>query len=198
MAAKDANTGTTPALEGSAVDEDRFQYTEQDPPLTGKERQKDINRQRALWRYYADPVYRAATELRSKLQTAERVASGEAAEYQRNRRARKRARMLAVAREYGATLAVALTLVTAAPAVAQEQAAPKCPSLRDVSTVLREQFKEAPIATWLDKPTGDVVTLFAGASGESTTLVISRGECAAVIAEGAMLRTWAIVGGEEA
>lgn len=94
---------------------------------------------------------------------------------------------------------VALTLVSAAvPAVAQEPNIPKCPSLRDVSTVLREQFKEAPIATWLDKPTGDVVTLFAGQSGESTTLVISRGECAAVIAEGAMLRTWAIVGGEEA
>jgi hypothetical protein len=94
-----------------------------------------------------------------------------------------------------ATLAVAVGLML--PGVASAQEPPKCPSLRDVSTVLRERFHEAPIATWLDQ-TGDTVTLFAGEAGRTTTLVISRGECAAVIAEGAMLRTWAIVGGEEA
>ncbi len=170
------------------MDEDRFVYIEQDPPLTGKERRADYCRQYMRWRYATDADFRAGQKLTAKTQRD--------AGYFRDYAARKRARMLAGAREYGATLAVAVGLML--PGVASAQEPPKCPSLRDVSTVLREQFKEAPIATWLDKPTGDVVTLFAGESGESTTLVISRGECAAVIAEGAMLRTWAIVGGEEA
>lgn len=161
------------------MNEDRFVYVEQDPPVWGEERKRDYKRQYQAWHYKNDPHFREDA-------IAAVIASV----------ARKRQRILAVARQYGATLAVAVGLML--PGVASAQEPPKCPSLRDVSTVLREQFKEAPIATWLDKPTGDVVTLFAGESGESTTLVISRGECAAVIAEGAMLRTWAIVGGEEA
>lgn len=92
---------------------------------------------------------------------------------------------------------IALTLLLPAVAVAQEPPPPKCPSLRDVSTVLREQFKETAVATWLDT-TGDIVTLFAAENGGTTTLVISRGECAAIIAEGKGLRTWAIIGGGEA
>jgi hypothetical protein len=180
----------THALEGSAVNEDRFRYVEQAPPLTGKERRADYMRQYMRWRYATDADFRASQKLTAKTQRD--------AGYFRDYYARKRQRTIAVAREYGAALALAVGLLLPAVAQAQEQpVTPKCPSLRDVSTVLREQFKESPVATWLDQG-GDIMTLFAGEAGKTTTLVISRGECAAILGEGLQLRTWAIVGGEEA
>lgn len=104
------------------MSEDRFRYVEQEPPLTGEERRRDYGRQYNRWKYHTDPetrerakatqrwhyhnnpVYRAMVKIRAKLAQIERVASGEAAEYERKRRAARRARQLAVAREYGATL----------------------------------------------------------------------------------------------
>lgn len=101
---------------------DRFVYVEQEPPLTGEERRRDYGRQYCRWRYHANPelrervkattrwhyrnnpVYRETNKLRNKLAQMERTASGESAEYQRRRADEKRARQLAVAREYGASL----------------------------------------------------------------------------------------------
>ena len=100
------------------MSEDRFRYVEQEPPLRGEERKRDYNRQYSQWRYHTKPggsEYVKATtrwhaqnnpvyQLRHKLAQMERTRSGEHAEYQRRRAAEKRARQLAVAREYGASL----------------------------------------------------------------------------------------------
>ena len=179
------------------MNEDRFVYVESDPPLKGEERRKDRCRQRMNWLYHNNAVYRAAMKMRSKLGQMERIASGESAEYQRRRKAEKRARMLAVAREYGATLAVVLGLMVGGAARAEEPAVPKCPTLPDVSHILRDKYAESPVATWIEQ-SGGTMTLFSSADGRTVTVVISRGECAAIVSEGALLRTWAIVGGGEA
>ena len=105
------------------MDEDRFVYVESDPPLSGKARQNHYMSQYMKWYAATNPDYRA----RMKIWRAERKASGETQRYQREyyqkRKAEKRARMLAVAREYGATLAVVLGLMVGGAAHAEELSA---------------------------------------------------------------------------
>lgn len=88
------------------MNEDRFVYVEATPPLSGKERQRDYKRQHHAWRYTSDAAYR---------------------EYKLDWRARRRARVLAVAREYGATLAVLLGLAVGGGARAEEEHSSACP-----------------------------------------------------------------------
>ena len=81
-----------------------FVYQESDPPLTGEDRKRDMEKQRMKWRWDNDPAFRSARDLYMAAYHAKRVAAGVHAEYQRRRAAEKRARQLAVAREYGAEL----------------------------------------------------------------------------------------------
>lgn len=100
------------------------------------------------------------------------------------------------AREYGATLAIAVGLML--PAVAQaEDSNPKCPSIADVAGVLRDTTGQVAIASWVNLD-GTKMQLFSDPAGHLATLVLIAGDCAIPVQQGAMLRTWAIVGGEEA
>lgn len=88
VAAKDANTGTPHQPTEGAMSEDRFRYVEAEPPLRGEERKRDYQRQYQKW-------YVAAN--REQVSWYQR-------EYHKDRASSRRARQLAVAREYGATL----------------------------------------------------------------------------------------------
>ena len=93
-------------------------------------------------------------------------------------------------------LAAALLLPIAAHAE-ENTAPPSCPTLPELSKALRDAAQQTPVATWL-QPDGSTMQLFADAEGHRLTVVMITGGCAYPVGQGALLRTWAIVGGGEA
>ena len=99
---------------------------------------------------------------------------------------------------YRSLVAFALACSAVLPAAAEENTAPpSCPTLPELSKALKDAAGQAPVATWLNVD-GSSMQLFADAEGHRLTVVMVTGGCAYPVGQGALLRTWAIVGGGEA
>lgn len=94
-------------------------------------------------------------------------------------------------------LLLAAALLAPIAVSAAEPAPPSCPTLPELAKALKDAAQQAPIASWLNVD-GSSMQLFSDAEGHRLTVVMVAGGCAYPVGQGALLRTWAIVGGGEA